>query len=78
MIWGDENATTGYTWNFDDKSCGEGITLVSNRYLTKQHPRGMMGVGGKRYLTYLVTPKASGNCKISLTYEQPWNLAQNW
>ena len=55
MIWGNENASTGYSWNFDYASCGNGITLEDNQYLTKQHPRGMVGVGGKRYLTFKVT-----------------------
>ena len=30
MIWGNENASTGYSWNFDYASCGSGITLVDN------------------------------------------------
>ena len=66
MIWGDENASTGYTWQFDYTSCGTGITLADNKYLTRQHPKGMVGVGGKRYLTFKVTDKAEGTCKIAM------------
>ena len=30
MIWGEENASTGYTWN---NECGQDIELIENQYI---------------------------------------------
>ena len=81
MIWGDENPTTGYSWNYAidiNHTCGpEGsITLTNDEYIKNEASNRMVGVGGKRYFTFTVNDSAlpGSECSIGFTYNQSWNL----
>ena len=75
MAWAPENPTTGYSWSFAIdiyKSCGpEGsITVTNDEYIKNQAPNNMMGVGGKRYLTFTVNDSSvvGSECSIGFVY----------
>ena len=85
MVWGAENPTTGYSWNYVidiQHSCGpEGsISMTNDEYIKNEAPKNMMGVGGKRYLTFTVNDSSliGSECVIGFTYNQSWNMPSNW
>ena len=85
MAFDDENPMTGYSWNYVidiNHDCGPdgSITMTNDEYVKNQAPQRMMGVGGKRYLTFTVNNSVvlGSECQIGFTYNQSWNMPQNW
>ena len=81
---GDENATTGFTWNVisdPDHECGpEDAITIDSTYVQNANPHGFMGVGGTRKFTFTPTATAvSGNtCKIGFTMGRHWEMPVGW
>ncbi len=66
----ESNPTTGFSWEKTDKVDKDILKLEKNDYKQKDHPAGMVGVGGTTVIVYRALKK--GNAKIDLTYMQPW------
>ena len=64
------NPTTGFSWTGVDKADKDILKLERNDYKEKDHPAGMVGVGGRDTIVYRALKK--GKAKIDLTYMQPW------
>ena len=64
------NPTTGFSWTGVDKADKNILKLERNDYKEKEHPAGMVGVGGRDTIVYRALKK--GKAKIDLTYMQPW------
>lgn len=62
-----ENPSTGYSWNL---TLGDGLQLVSDQYIAKQVPSGIVGSGG--YHIWTVKAATPGTYVISGTYKRPW------
>ena len=61
-----ENITTGYKWNYgiQDKSTA---SIIYDKYVEKEHKKGLLGVGGK-HIWYVLVKKA-GKTKIIFKLE---------
>ena len=66
----ESNPTTGFSWIGVDKADKDILKLERNDYKEKDHPAGMLGVGGRNTIVYRALKK--GKAKIELTYMQPW------
>ncbi|MBP5586582.1 MAG: protease inhibitor I42 family protein [Lentisphaeria bacterium] len=66
----ESNPTTGFSWTKTDKVDKDILKLEKNDYKEKDHPAGMVGVGGTTVIVYRALKK--GKAKIDLTYMQPW------
>ena len=66
----ESNPTTGFSWIGVDKADKDILKLERNDYKEKDHPAGMLGVGGRNTIVYRALKK--GKAKIDLTYMQPW------
>ena len=64
------NPTTGFSWTGVDKVDKDILKLERNDYKEKDHPAGMVGVGGRDTIVYRALKQ--GKAKIDLTYMQPW------
>lgn len=64
------NVTTGFSWCYADKVDKDILKLEKDDYIEKDHPAGMVGVGGRTVLAYRALKP--GKAKIELTYMQPW------
>lgn len=61
------NPTTGYSWQ---ASQTEELFKIDSSYSEKEHPEGMVGVGGNETFTF--TPLKAGKTEVTLTYARPW------
>ena len=66
----ESNPTTGFSWEKTDKVDKDILKLERNDYKEKDHPAGVVGVGGRTTIVYRALKK--GKAKIDLTYMQPW------
>ncbi len=66
----ESNPTTGFSWTGVDKVDKDILKLERNDYKEKDHPAGMVGVGGRDTIVYRALKK--GKAKIELIYMQPW------
>ena len=86
-VWANENPTTGFTWHIDtsmtNKCGGEGaIVIKENRYVRDVSANGeyLVGAGGKRFVEFEVTNKASSghDCSIGFENARSWEMEENW
>ena len=63
----ESNPTTGYSWQAAQT---EELFKVDKSYTEKEHPEGMVGVGGNETFTF--TPLKAGKTEVTLTYARPW------
>ena len=65
-----------------EKNCGPkgSVNLVQNKFKYKDHPRGMVGVGGEEEMIFSVSDLAvkGSKCYIGLSYRRPWELKDEW
>lgn len=63
------NATTGYSWeySFDEQ---EIVGETTNEYVSKKHPKGMVGCGGKQL--YVFKGLREGSTTATFIYRRPW------
>lgn len=66
----DSNPTTGYGWALDGKEDGTVVRKVSDAYVGKAHPPGMVGVGGTERWTFQAEKK--GKTALHFIYRRPW------
>ena len=83
-IYGDENPTTGYTWNVANDvthSCGPaGAITFTEHFRRRANPDHLMGVGGTKIIRFTVNPQAKkgSTCTVGFTHAQKWNLHSGW
>lgn len=63
----DENPSTGYSWNL---SAGNGLQVVSDRYIPNTTSPMIVGSGGVHEWTIKAT--GNGTYKVSGVYKRPW------
>ena len=63
----DENPTTGYSWNM---TVGNGLQIVSDRYIPNATPAHLVGSGG--YHEWTIKAVSNGTYKVSGIYKRPW------
>ena len=66
----ESNPTTGYGWALDGKEDGTVVRKVSDEFVGKAHPPGMVGVGGTERWTFQAAKK--GKTALHFIYRRPW------
>ena len=66
----DANPSTGYGWALDGKEDATVVKKLSDEYVSRPHPQGMVGVGGtERWKFQAVKP---GKTVLHFTYRRPF------
>lgn len=66
----DANPSTGYGWALDGKEDATVVKKLSDEYVSRPHPQGMVGVGGtERWKFQAVKP---GKTVLYFTYRRPF------
>ena len=63
----DSNPTTGFSWQ---AAQSEELFKIESSYAVKDHPEGMVGVGGTE--TFTLTPLKAGKTEVTFTYARAW------
>ena len=61
------NPTTGFSWQ---AAQSEELFKIESSYAGKDHPEGMVGVGGTE--TFILTPLKAGKTEVTFTYARAW------
>lgn len=67
MVKLEENPTTGYSWNL---TVGNGLQIVSDRYVPNMTSASIVGSGG--YHEWTIRAVSNGTFKVSGIYKRPW------
>lgn len=63
----ESNPTTGFSWQ---AAQSEELFKIESGYAEKDHPEGMVGVGGVE--TFTLTPLKAGKTEVTFTYARAW------
>lgn len=66
----ESNPTTGYGWALDGKEDATVVRKVSDEFVGKPHPPGMVGVGGTERWTFQAAKP--GKTALRFIYRRPW------
>lgn len=66
----DANATTGFSWDYvlDEEGI---VEEKSSEYVSKNHPKGMVGYGGRQQYTFKGVRE--GSTTATFIYRRPWD-----
>ncbi len=66
----DANATTGFSWEYvlDEEGI---VEEKSSEYVSKNHPEGMVGYGGRQLYTFKGVRE--GSTTATFVYRRPWD-----